>query len=92
MLYVSILKMKEAANPQEVIARRMQWEPPEGLNMLSEYWVQSADAVVVSVFESDSNAAIWAMTAQWGDAFFIDVHPAITAEQGLQLAQQMMPG
>jgi hypothetical protein len=91
MLFVSLLKMK-AGTPQEVIARRAQWQYPEGLNVIAEYWPSSADAVVVSIFEAEDNGPIFALTAAWGDVFEIDVHPAITAEQGLQMAQQMMAG
>jgi len=42
--------------------------------------------------ETDSNDAIFALTAQWSDVFNLKVSPALTAEQGLQLAQQMMQG
>ena len=88
MLFISLLKMK-AGTPKEIIARRAQWQYPEGLNMIAEYWPQSSDATVVSVFEADSNAPIMAMAAEWGDVFEINIHPAVTAEQGLQMAQMM---
>ena len=47
---------------------------------------------VIGIFETDSVAPIMAMLAEWGDVFDISVVPAITAEEGLQLAQQMMQG
>ncbi len=91
MLFIALLK-RTGGTPQENIARRAQWQYPEGLNVIAEYWPQSADATVVSIFEADSNAPIMAMTAAWGDVFDIDVYPAVTVEQGLQFAQQMMAG
>jgi hypothetical protein len=33
-----------------------------------------------------------AVTTEWGDVFDITVTPAITAEEGLELAKQMMQG
>jgi hypothetical protein len=58
----------------------------------AEYWLQTADPAVVSIFETDSVAPIMATLAEWGDVFDITVVPAITAEEGLQLAQQMTQG
>ena len=46
----------------------------------AEYWLQASDPAVVAIFEADSVAPI------------ITVVPAVTAEEGLQLAQQMMQG
>jgi hypothetical protein len=91
MLFVSLLKMK-AGTPQEAIARRAQWQYPQGINVIGEYWPDSADAAVVTIFEAEDNGPIFALVADWGDIFEIDVHPAVTAEQGLQMAQQMMAG
>ena len=53
-------------------------------------WLQTGDPIVVSILEADSFAPIMAMTTEWGDVFDITVTPAITAEDGLKLVQQMM--
>jgi hypothetical protein len=91
MLFVALLKAT-ASTPKERIARRAQWQYPEGVRVVAEYWLQTADPTVISIFEADSVAPIMATLADWGDVFDITVVPAITAEEGLQLAQQMMPG
>jgi hypothetical protein len=57
---------------------------------IAEYWLQSASPDVVSIFEADSSVPILATVAVWGDVFAINVFPAITAEDGLKLAKQMM--
>jgi len=48
--------------------------------------------VVISIFEADSIAPIMAITTEWGDVLDITVVPAIPAEDGLELAKQMMQG
>jgi hypothetical protein len=89
MLFVALFKAK-ASTPKERIARRAQWQIPEGIRPVAEYWLQTADPTVVGIFEADSVAPIMATLAEWGDVFEISVVPAVTAEEGLQLAQQMM--
>ncbi len=59
--------------------------------MVGEYWLQG-DPTVVSILEADSVAPIMATTTEWADAFGITVLPAVTAEEGLELAKQMMGG
>jgi hypothetical protein len=91
MLFVALLKAT-GGTPEERIARRAQWQPPEGGQAIAEYWLQTTNPQVVAIFEADSVAPILAVTAAWGDVFDITVAPAVTAEEGLQLAQQMMQG
>lgn len=91
MLFVALLEVT-GGTPQERIARRAEWQYPAGIKPIAEYWLQTDDHTVVSIFEADDNAPIFAISAQWGDVFNIKVVPAITAEQGLKLAQQMMQG
>ena len=91
MLFVAVHKTI-AGTPEERIARRAQWQYPEGLKLVAEYWCLANDPQVVTIFEADSVAPILAAAAPWGDVFDITVVPAITAEEGLQLAQQMTQG
>ena len=89
MLFVALLKAT-ASTTKERIARRAQWQFPEGIRPVAEYWLQTSDPTVIAIFETDSVAPIMATLAEWGDVFDITVVPAVTAEEGLQLAQQMM--
>jgi len=91
MLFVSLCKAR-AGTPKENIARRAQWQYPEGTQPVAEYWLQTTDPTVIVISEADSIAPIMAATVEWGDVFDITVVPAITAEEGLELAKQMMPG
>jgi hypothetical protein len=93
MLYVMLLKMTPGGPPmQETLARRMEWEPPEGMHIIAEYWPQTPDPAVIAIFEADSAVPMMAVNAAWGDAFQITVFPAMTAEDGLEMARQMMQG
>ena len=91
MLFVSLLKVR-SGTLKERIARRAQWQYPEGMRMVAEYWLQTPDPNCISIAEADSIAPIMAALAEWDDVFDITVIPAITAEEGLELAKQMMQG
>jgi hypothetical protein len=91
MLFVALLK-STASTPKERMARRVQWQYPEGMEPIAEYWPQTADLGVISIFETESIAPIMATLAEWDDVFDITVVPAVTAEEGLQLVQQMAQG
>ena len=91
MLFVSLLKVRSGTT-RERMTRRVGWQYPDGMRPVAEYWLQTPDPAVISVAEADSIAPIMAVVAQWDDFFDISVFPAVTAEEGLQLAQQMMQG
>jgi hypothetical protein len=89
MLFVATLRVT-GGTAQERIARRAEWQYPAGTRLVAEYWLQGTDPAVITVFETDDNGAIFALTSAWSDVFDIDVVPAVTGEQGLALAAQMM--
>ena len=91
MLFVALFRPTEGT-PAERVARRVQYQHPEGARTVAEYWLQTDDPAVIAIFEADSIAPIMAMTAEWGDVFDITVVPAITAAEGIELAKQMMGG
>ena len=91
MLFVLLLRAKPGATFQEGGARRLQWEYPEGLNVLAEYWLETDSPRVVSIAEAEDMAPFGAIRMQWEDLFNIDVFPAVTAEQGMEMLRQAMP-
>lgn len=91
MLYVALYCPKESCKPVESLSRRMEFEIPEGIKMVAEYWLQHTNPHIIVVFESDSYAPIMAMNSRWSDIFDCTVVPAITADEGLELGSQMMP-
>ena len=88
MLFVSLLKVRSGTT-RERVARRAEWKYPDGLRMVGEYWLQTTDPACISIAEADNIGPIMAAVAAWDDVFDITVIPAVTAEEGLQMAQQM---
>ncbi|UCH26004.1 MAG: DUF3303 family protein [Trueperaceae bacterium] len=91
MLFVTLLKSKPGSTATERSPRRLEWEFPPGVEVIGEYWLQSPNPQVVLITETDSVAPMMAMTAAWDDHFEISVHPAVTAEEGLEILRQMAP-
>lgn len=90
MLFVLLLKTRPGSTFQEGGSRRLQWQYPEGLNVLGEYWLETDAPRVVSIVEAENTAPFGAIRMQWGDLFDIDVFPAVTAEQGMEMLRQAM--
>jgi len=92
MLFVALLKTRPGNTFQEGVARRLQWQYPEGANVLAEYWLETESPRVVAVIEAESMDPFGQIRVDWGDMFEIEVFPSVTAEQGLDLARQAMSG
>jgi hypothetical protein len=89
MLFVSIGKAKAASTTKQRVARRVNWTYPAGLRVIGEYWLQSHDPTLIAILETEHVGSLMSAIADWDDAFDFTVLPAVTAEQGLQLAKQM---
>ena len=92
MLFAIMAKTKAGSTGTERIARRMSWEYPAGLRMVSEYWLMTTETAVVVIAEADDVTSIMKAIVDWDDVFDLTVVPAMTAEQGLALARQMQTG
>ena len=90
MLFVALLRTKPGSTFQEGGARRLQWQYPEGVDVLGEYWLETDSPRVVSIMEAQSMEAFGAIRMTWGDLFEIEVYPAVTAEQGMEMLRQAM--
>ena len=89
MLFVCLARVK-AGTRKERVARRIEWKYPEGLKKVAEYWLQTDNPNLISIVEADNVAPIMAALGDWDDVFEFTVIPAVTAEQGIELAKQMM--
>lgn len=89
-MFVVLLKTKLGATFQEGGSRRLQWQYPEGMSVLAEYWLETDSPRVVSIVEADGVEPFGATRMHWGDLFEIQVFPAVTAEQGMQMLRQAM--
>src|SRR5919112_6619848 len=75
---------------QEGVAKRLQWEYPEGANVVAEYWLETEAPRVVAVVEAESMEPFGQIRMDWNEMFEIEVFPVVTAEQGLEMARQAM--
>lgn len=87
MLFAALGKVR-AGTVQERLARRAQWQPPN--EVVAEYWLQTDNPHVILMIETDSFAQLMATLVGWDDVFDITVVPAITAEEGFEVVQQML--
>ena len=69
----------------------MEWEYPEGVNVLSEYWLETDSPRVVAIMEAESTAPVRGDKDALGDLFDIEVFPAMTGEQGMEVLRQAIP-
>jgi len=90
MLFIALYSPKPSTSPVQALPRRMEWKPPESMKPIAEYWLPNTTPHVI-VVEADNYATIMAANMPWADIFDFSVFPAITAEEGLKLAKQMMP-
>lgn len=89
MLFV-ILGSVRAGTVRERTERRLKWSYPQGAKPIAEYWLQTPDPNLVSIVKADDIAPIMAGTSQWDDLLSFRVIPAVTAEQGMEMAKRMM--
>ena len=88
MLFVALLKPRDTTTFQEGVARRMQWDYPEGVRVLGEYWFETETPSVISIMEAQSMDVFGQIRMYWGDMFEIEVFPAILALALLALSHR----
>ena len=88
MDYVAFLSLRKpvpAAERDAGLMRRASWQYPKGIRVIAEYWPASSATQVISIFSADDYAPVMELVSEWNDIFDIDVHPAISAEDGLKI-------
>ncbi len=75
---------------QERSARRVQWQPPEGVSIVAEYWFPTDDPSVVAIVEAEDVGAVTPLRMTWDDLFDMDIFPVLTGEEGLEMLRQRM--
>jgi hypothetical protein len=90
--YVALLTFRSsvsAADRDGALMRRAGWQYPNGVRPIAEYWPAASGVSVISIFSADTYAAVMELVLQWNDVFDIDVHPAVSAEEGLQVGAEV---
>ena len=91
MLFVALLKTRPGSTFQEGGSRRLDWQYPEGVNVVGEYWLETdSSARVVAIMEAEGMAPFGQIRMDWGDLFEIEVFPTVTAEQGMEMLREVM--
>lgn len=90
MLFVALLSSRPGFTFQEGVAKRLQWEYPEGANVLAEYWLETESPRVIAVMEAESMEPFGQIRMDWGEMFEIEVFPVVTAEQGMEMVRKAM--
>ena len=83
-MLLAVVMRAEPGTLNERYARRLQWQYPQGITPVAEYWVHSSELSVFAVVEAQSAEPLAAMRMEWDDLFEIDVFPVVTAEEGLE--------
>jgi Domain of unknown function (DUF3303) len=78
-----------AADRDAALMRRAAWKYPDGIRMIAEYWPMSSSVQVVAIFSADNVAQVMELEFEWSDVFDIDIHPAVSAEEGLQIGPEV---
>jgi uncharacterized protein DUF3303 len=92
MDYVALLRFRAsvpAAERDGALMRRAAWKYPEGIRVIAEYWPTAAAVQVVSIFSADSFDSLMELELEWSDVFDIDIHPAVSADDGLRIGPQV---
>jgi hypothetical protein len=92
MDYVAFLTPRSSASAADrdtALARRLGWQYPGGIRPIAEYWPESKDIQVVSIFSADEFGPIMELVAEWNDVFDISVHPAVSAEDGMRIGAEV---
>ena len=93
MDYVGILSFRQGANAAErdaALQRRASWSYPSGVTPICEYWPLSGTAQVITVFSANELGPVMEIVFEWNDTFDIDIHPAVSAEEGLRIGAEVM--
>jgi hypothetical protein len=92
MEYVALLRFRDgvsAADRDKALMRRAEYQYPEGIRTIAEYWPMSADYQAITVFSAESIAVIMEVEFEWNDVFDITIAPAISAEEGLRIGPEL---
>jgi hypothetical protein len=87
MKFVALWSLKpdtDQAKLAEIMARRADFEFPQGMELIAEYWSTGNPPQVISIFEADDAVALQINAVVWIDALTVQVFPVLTWEEGLE--------
>ena len=60
------------------------------MDVVAEYWLETGSPRVVAIMEAESMAPFGQIRMDWADLFEIEVFPAVTGEEGMEMLRQAM--
>ena len=87
MKFATLWSLKESVDLtklSEAVGRRADYEFPEGLEIVAEFWTSMSSPAVILIFETDNAASLMINAATWIDVFDVQVFPVNTWQEGLE--------
>ena len=91
MLFANLMTLKTGLTRQQIdeaAQRRARWKYPPELKLVAEYWVQGSPNVI-AIIEAEHVGDILQANYAWNDAYDIQTHPVLTAEDALRALQRV---
>jgi hypothetical protein len=93
MLFVIQLRFHSHLSREQrdgALMRRAQWQYPNNMKVLGEYWPVGNDPAVLVIAETADYEPLMEISLNWSDLFDIRVTPAIDPVAGAQLGAAIM--
>lgn len=92
MALFSLKERVDQAKLAGVTGRRADYEFPEGISLIGEYWTSKGSPAVVAISEADDAAALMINTVTWMDIFHAEFFPVNMWEKGLETLTKHLRG
>jgi len=92
MEFIGLLRFRPsvpAAERDAALMRRANWQYPDGVKVIAEYWPAWGEYQVVTAFSAETYAPIMEIEFEWNDVFDVTVVPAVSAEEGLRIGPEV---
>jgi hypothetical protein len=91
--YVRVVEVPFVCTGRErdgALMRRAAWQYPKGIRVIAEYWPIASAVQVISIFSVDTFEQAMELELEWSDVFDIDVHPAVSVDEGLRIGAEVI--
>lgn len=93
MLYVIQLRFHSHLSREQrdgALMRRVQWQYPNNVKVLGEYWPASNDPAVLVIADTSEYEPLMEISLTWSDLFEVQVTPATEPVAGAQMGAAIL--
>lgn len=93
MRFAQIMTWKSSVPDElraEWIKRRVEWKPPEGVELLAEFLIPTGGNQILMIYEGEDLASMIGMRAPWMKYFDVDIYPAVAMDELLKAAPKLL--